>query len=54
MKKFVYIIMSGDKIVAIYESKDIAEKLMCPIGEKLNLDNLEIVKKQINPDIKIV
>ena len=54
MKKFVYLVMDGNRLVAIYEDVSIAKKLLKAIEAKLELEGLTIEKKQVNPDIKVV
>lgn len=54
MKNYVYILVSEtNEIVAVYESRQVAEKLLNPISVKLD-KKVKIIKQLLNPDIKIV
>ncbi len=52
VKKFIYIIADKDnKILAAYEKKEVAEKLLPVISKKLDKE-LIIIKQVLNSDVK--
>ena len=54
MKQYVYILLNEDGgIEAVYDSKDLAEKLLAPIEAKLGT-TVTIKKQMLNPQIDIV
>lgn len=55
VKKYVYVVVAVDdrEILAIYEDKDVANKMKSPIEAKIGTE-VEIIKQLVNPDIKVI
>lgn len=55
MKKYVYIVLAVDdrEVVAVYEDKDIAEKMKTSIETKMGTE-VVIEKALVNPDIRVI
>lgn len=54
MKKYVYLVIDEDKnVVAAYDHKDVAAKLLPSIAEKID-KVVEIKKQLLNADLAVV
>lgn len=53
MKKLFLLIDEEKNVIAIYENKDLAERLKEPIERKLNVE-LTVQERTLNPDLKVV
>lgn len=53
MKKLFLLIDDESKVIAIYDTKDLAERLKPAIEKRLNVE-LTIEERTLNPELKLI